>query len=170
VRWRGFPLKAGPAAPFDAHTREVWREVQEELRDDGVHFGHWPATRAAPGSSLPPLLAAVAARPLSAQGFRAFHQRLFSAYYEDCLDISSPSVLARVAVESGLDGAAFARRFGSPDTLEELRSDFERAAQDGVDELPLTIITPQPVAPGIRFVGAAPFAQYRRAVSWLLRS
>ncbi len=162
LHWRTFPLVPGvqPDRRVTQKTRDGWLRIAAE--EPRARFA--PPTLAAPlpSSSLPALTAAKCAERQGADTFARLHDRLFTAFFRDHLDIGRPDVLRALARESALDLARF-----EADAAEAheavLRDCAEGVAWFGVSGLPTVILDEK-----LSIVGAVPVERYRELIDWML--
>jgi predicted DsbA family dithiol-disulfide isomerase len=111
IRWRYFSLS------------------QVNTKDEG-----WTVWDAPESDSVRGRLAFKAAEAARRQdGFANFHMRLLLARHRDRVDIDDPTVVERVAEESGLDLESFRKDIADPDILAALARDHRSAvAEHGV--------------------------------------
>jgi len=93
----------------------------------------------------------------------AAHERLMKAYFTDGLAIGDRGVLARLAVEVGLEAGEARRVLEADDYAQQVRDDEGRAAQFGISGVPFFAIEE---TWGIS--GAQPMAEFQNALvtSW----
>jgi predicted DsbA family dithiol-disulfide isomerase len=164
VHWRAFPLIPDhrPGRLSTDHTRESrQRAAADEPR---AQFALPEPGTPLPASSLPALTAAKAAARQGPGAFAAFHHRVFSAHFQDGLDIGRPDVLWGLAKSTGLDMARFERDCAGGEPHEAVRHDYaEAVAWFGVSALPTVVFNEK-----VSLVGAVPASQYRLLVDWVL--
>jgi predicted DsbA family dithiol-disulfide isomerase len=168
VEWRAHLLRPRPrreADRDDALLRFV-RYTQSWLRPaaepDAGTFRVWEGSAGPPSSSVPPHLAAKAARRLGGDAFRALHPRLLRAYFAESRDISDRSVLAAVWAEAALPPAAF-DAVDDPTLLAQVLEEHAGGLEEGVTGVPAARLEGQEAV----LVGALPLETYRR---WVLRN
>ena len=118
VEWRSYLLRPAPRATpssrleaaerlekFRHYARSWSRPAQEP---DAASFRFWESEAAPPTHSLPAQVAAKSAARLGRSEFRAFHERLMQAYFEENRDISDAEQLRSLWLGLGLarDGLA----------------------------------------------------------------
>ena len=85
--------------------------------------------------------AVVAARDLDPAAAFPYFERLQRAFYAENIDITSAEALADLAVEEGLEAAAFVSRLESPAIHDQTQADFSEARQLGVTGYPSLLLT-----------------------------
>jgi putative protein-disulfide isomerase len=70
----------------------------------------------------------------------AFFSALQKAFYQDGLDITETEILTTLAVDFGLDGAAFRDRFLSTEMRQATAADFDIARSFGVSGFPTVLV------------------------------
>lgn len=164
IEWRSYLLRPTPNRRRDPEKfrqyTESWRRPAGEP-DAGV-FQVWSSEAPPPSHSIPAHRAAKAAARISKHAFRAMHERLMTAYFNENRDISDPLELEVLWTELGLAPEALAL-MGSQEIEAEIMRDFEEAQRFGATGVP-----------GVRradneiiIVGAQPEAIYRR---WIEKS
>lgn len=88
----------------------------------------------------------------------AFGLALFRAFFQETMDISSPSFLAQLATQQGMDGAALAVALEQQVHRAEVQADHDEAVRLGIDAIPAVIIGSSSVT------GAAPYEEYAATV------
>ncbi|MBS0584285.1 MAG: DsbA family protein [Proteobacteria bacterium] len=137
LHWHAFQLRPAGAPPMDAakrrmiaeHTPRLAAQMREEF---GLDIERGPLdidTRAAHR-----LFAAADAAGKGA----AIHDALFRAYWLRGEDISDPQVLAALAAQHGIDGAA-AISGGNADCERSVAADVAQAAQYGFQGVPAIV-------------------------------
>jgi predicted DsbA family dithiol-disulfide isomerase len=168
VEWRAHLLRPRPRTqvdPDEALLRFV-RYTQSWLRPaaepDAGSFRVWEGSAGPPSSSVPPHLAAKAARRLGRDAFRALHPRLLRAYFAENRDISDRAVLVAVWAEAGLPPGAF-EAVDDPTLLSQVLEEHAGGLEEGVTGVPAARLEGQEAV----LVGALPLETYRR---WVLRN
>jgi predicted DsbA family dithiol-disulfide isomerase len=82
----------------------------------------------------------------------ALEQRLFRAYFTDNLDVADHGVLARLAVDVGLDGAAAAEALATGAGADRVRAEEARATELGISAVPTFVIEGRWAIPGAQDV------------------
>jgi 2-hydroxychromene-2-carboxylate isomerase len=77
---------------------------------------------------------------IAAEGPRPLSMRIFRAFWAENQDISNPGVLAALANEVGLDGAALLERATSQEVKDCLRKNTDEAAELGVFGAPAFVV------------------------------
>lgn len=119
---------AGRADPTSAKNRNTWKWLKDWARLAGVSM-NFP-------SPHHPLKSVAAMRFCCAleddqDALLGFASRAFEAYFADQRNLDDLNVLIQVADESGLDGAAIARRSQEDATKSRLRSNTQEAIDRG---------------------------------------
>ena len=84
----------------------------------------------------PPSRAVVAVRATRAERALPYLKRVLRAFYAEGRDVTDHGVLADLAVDEGLDRAAFLASLASDAARQAVRQDFSAAQQSGVREFP----------------------------------
>jgi predicted DsbA family dithiol-disulfide isomerase len=161
---KAYPLRPGdrPSLPPVPGAMQGRMRAGAEARQDGLEFKPWPEGKPAPASSLPSLEAAKCAALQGEDAFRAYDLALFSAYFEECLDVADREVLLELARRTGLDIERFAGDLDSRSQQSLVMAEFLEclgtfgAYAQGV---PLTSFNNSPP-----LVGCAPVDVYRTAI------
>ena len=164
IHWRAFPLipDEQPGRRATARTRESRQRAGAD--EPRARFVPPELETPLPSSSVPALVAAKCAERQGEASFERFHRRLFTAHFEDNLDIASPDVLLGAAETSGLDLARFRHDYGSGDAYQAVLHDCaEGAAWFGVSALPTVVLDEK-----LSLVGAVPTERYRMLIDWIL--
>ena len=90
----------------------------------------------------PAARAVVAARRLDPGRVFSLKRRISRAFYAENQDVTKSAMLTALAVEEGLDAAAFAASFEAPATREETLADFAVAQASGVTGFPTLVAGP----------------------------
>jgi predicted DsbA family dithiol-disulfide isomerase len=161
IHWRAFPLIPGqqPDRRVTDRTREGWRRAGAE--EPRACFVPPPLDAPLPASSIPALTAAKCAERQGA--LPALHERLFTAFFRDGLDIGRPAVLRALAGECGLDLARFEADYGGEAYEAVLHDCAEGTAWFGVSGLPTVVLNEK-----LSVVGAVPAERYRLLIDWAL--
>jgi predicted DsbA family dithiol-disulfide isomerase len=113
-----------------------------------------------PGSSIPALEAAQAARRQGDEASEAFHFGVFRAFLVENRDISDRAVLKEVALSAGLDLHRFGVDLKDPTVTEAVFAEhLEAVDRYHVEAVPTIIIGEE------RIEGAAPVGVYETAVA-----
>lgn len=161
LEWRSFLLRPAPVAgrsleDFRGYTRSWLRPAAEP---DAGTFRVWQGEAGPPTHSVPPHLAAKAARSLGASELARMHDRLLHAYFAESRDITRPETLQALWLEAGLPDAEYAR-VEDPRWLQETVDEHRAAVELGVTGVPAAGLAGDDV-----FVtGALPLETYRRWV------
>lgn len=163
VEWRSFMLRPRPnpdasLEKFVRYTRSWSRPASEP---DGGTFRVWQTEFGPPTHSVPPHLAAKAARRVGAEAFRKMHARLLRAYFAENLDITDRSTLFSLWKECGLPEADFAAA-DDPALLEEVIREHNEALECGATGVPSVRVDGVDTA----ITGAQPLEFYER---WITR-
>lgn len=89
----------------------------------------------------------------SAGAGNAFHNAVLQAYWQEAQPIDDPDVLAAIAVQAGLDEAAFRSALTDPLFAEEVDADIAQAAAYGLQGVPALVFDEKYLVPG-----AVPYA------------
>lgn len=168
LEWCAYLLRPSPRPAGEDRTEALERFVrytQTWLRPaaepDGGRFRVWETTEGPPSHSVPAHVAALAARAVGPDAFRALHARLLEAYFAENRDISSTAVLRVLWREAGLPPGEF-ERTGDPALERAVRAEHAEATLLGVTGVPAAKLAGMDAA----LVGALPLETYRR---WLVR-
>ncbi|MGZ8993891.1 MAG: DsbA family protein [Burkholderiaceae bacterium] len=127
----------GPAE-VPAKMRWMWTNVLRKAALIGVPLN------APPFHPFNPLLALrVSSLELDAKQRLALIDALFAAVWVRGLHIAEPSVVEKVATETGLDGGALITRANQPECKAQLRSQTDRAIAGGVFGVPTMVVGDQ---------------------------
>lgn len=163
IEWRSFLLRPEPAdrpvEEFTAYTRKWQRPASLEPR---ATFSTWSGRHAPPSHSLPSSVAAKVAGSFGPAAERAYHDRLFPAYFAENRTISDRSVLLDVAAEAGLDRDDFDRRWQDQEDehSKAVWRDYATAVQSGIQGVPAVVVDRRWL-----ISGAVEVEEYRRAVA-----
>lgn len=115
---------------------EQWKRMMENLEQMAAHDGLPLAPRKFTTNSHSALLLAQATRSLAPERFERLHKRLFEAYFAEQLNIGDRNVLRTIAEECGISAHIVDQAWGEPMFEQQLRDQFWRAAQIGVQGVP----------------------------------
>ena len=162
IRRVGYILKPEPPAfpSFSGERRAHWQRAGAAEPSLGIRL--WVKGERYPGSSVPALEAAQAARRQGAEASDAFHFAVFRAFLVDNRDISDRSVLEEVAATCGLDLHRFRVDLKDPTVKEAVYEEhLEAVDRYQVEAVPTIIIGEE------RIEGAAPLAVFATALGRL---
>lgn len=163
VRRIGYILKPETSAfpSFSSDRRGHWLRTAEAEPSLGIR--PWVAGERYPASSLPPLLAAQAARRQGNQASDIFHFALFRTFLVENRDISAGVVLEEVALNSGLDLDRFRIDLTDPALKEAVYAEHLEAVDLWKAEAVPTIVVGE-----ARIEGAVPAGIYEDALRRIL--
>ena len=169
VEWRSYLLRPVPRpAPetederlrihekFARYARSWERPAAEE---DAYPFRPWSGEHDPPTHSVPAHRLAKAARALGDEAFRAVHDGLFRAYFQEGRDVSCEVALAAVWERAGLPAEALALAW-AVETEQAVRAEHRDAVAAGVTGVPSV----QLVGNDAVVLGAQPVPLLRRWV------
>lgn len=161
ITWKSYLLRPRPAANRDLEQfRRYTESWQRPAADpDAGAFRVWSTDAGPPTHSVPAHLVAKAAAELGRDAFRAVHDRLLVAYFEDNRDISDSDTLRAIWADAGLPEADFARR-DDPALLERVLADHAEALEMGANGVPAIRQEGRDAA----VTGALPYEAYLRWV------
>jgi predicted DsbA family dithiol-disulfide isomerase len=172
IEWRSYLLRPAqrpaPASELEAaeriekfrHYARSWERPAQE--PDAARFRLWQSETLPPTHSLPAQVAAKAAARLGRGAFRALHQRLMRAYFEENRDISAEAELRALWRELELPEEGFAP-LDDPALVAAVVGDHNDALERGATGVPAVML----VGNDAVVVGAPPLETYR---SWVERS
>ena len=131
-------------AQSEAKRRHTEQDLWRQARAAGAPLA-WPSRF--PMNSVLALRVTMAAGAHEAAAGRALVHRLFEAYWVRDQDIASPEVVAGLADDLGLDGAALVAAAGEADVKAALRRATEAAVAAGVFGAPTFVVHPPGRAP-----------------------
>ena len=163
IHWRTFPLipNEQPDRRVTQKTRDGRQKVGAE--EPRARFEPPELDAPLPSSSMPALTSAKCAELQGDASFERFHARLFTAHFEDNLDISRQDVLSRLARECDLDMPRFRADFADAAYQAVLHDCAEGTAWFGVSGLPTVILNEK-----LSLVGAVSTERYRLLIDWIL--
>ena len=160
LRRVGYILKPEPAAfpSFSSERRGHWQRAGAAEPSLGIRL--WVKGERYPGSSVPALEAAQAARRQGDEASEAFHFALFRTFLVENSDISDRAVLEEVAAMCGLDLHRFRVDLKDPTVKETVYAEhLEAVDRYHVEAVPTIVIGEE------RIEGAAPPAVYEMALA-----
>lgn len=139
VRWRSYELRPPGSPPMDANFEQYIAQAKPRMqayaRD---YFGITDMTPGPIGVSSRPAL--VGAKYAEAQGVGdVYHQRVFTAYFMEGRAIDDREWLVGLAVDLGLDGAAFGAALDAPAYIAAVEDDVAQAMGDGIQSVPALV-------------------------------
>jgi len=163
IHWRTFPL-----IPNEQPDRRVTQKTRDGRQRVGAEepralFVPPELDTPLPSSSIPALAASKCAERQGDACFERFHARLFTAHFQDNLDVSRPDVLWSLARECALDMDRFRTDYAGDAYQAVLHDCAEGAAWFGVSALPTVILNEK-----LSLVGAVPTERYRLLIDWIL--
>lgn len=165
MRWKSFLLRPAPQRrdpeEFRAYTKSWLRPAEME---PAARFRVWATDDPPPSHSVPSSVAGKVAASFGPECFDRFHHAVLEAYFAGNRDISDRDVLVAVAIEAGLDGAAFGDRMTAQgDGFEQqVFADHTRALELGINAVPSVVVADRYLVPG-----AVETALYRRIIEEL---
>jgi predicted DsbA family dithiol-disulfide isomerase len=163
TRWRSFLLRPEPEErPLEAFRRYTEKWERPASMEPRARFNTWSGEHQPPSHSLPSSVAGKVAESFGPQAERAFHDRLFPAYFSENRTISDRSVLLEVAGEAGLDPVEFDRRWQADEDelTREVWRDYATAVQSGIQGVPAVVVSRRWL-----ISGAVDVEEYRQAVA-----
>lgn len=128
--------------------------MYENFRQAGAPYGLTFCDRTLTSNSRQALQAAEFAREQGQD--RAFHERMFRAYFEEGQDIGRLEVILQVAADSGLDTGTLSAALKDGRYLDRLERVQLEAGQKRIASVPTFIINGSD-----RIVGAQPLSRFR---------
>jgi predicted DsbA family dithiol-disulfide isomerase len=164
IEWRSYLLRPRPGtrrdlARFRAYTQSWLRPAGEE---DAGRFQVWQSDAGPPSHSVPPQVAAKAARRLDPGAFPRLHEGLFRAYFAENRDITERSELRRLWAGAGLAEADFPA-LDDPALVREVLADHREALEMGATGVPSVRLAGADTV----ITGALPIEAYQR---WVART
>jgi predicted DsbA family dithiol-disulfide isomerase len=163
LEWRSFLLRPEPEdRPVEAFRRYTEKWARPASLEPRARFNTWSGDQSPPSHSLPSSVAGKVAESFGPAAERAFHERLFPAYFSENRTISDRGVLLDVAAEAGLDPAEFDRRWArdEDELTRAVWRDYATAVQSGIQGVPAVVVNRRWLIPG-----AVDVEEYRRAVA-----
>jgi predicted DsbA family dithiol-disulfide isomerase len=162
LRRVGYILKPETTAfpTFSSERRGHW--LSAATAEPSLGIRPWVEGERYPGSSVPALVAAQAARRQGDEVSDAFHFALFRTFLVENRDISAVAVLEQVALSAGLDLDRFRIDCKDPTLKEAVYAEHLEAVDLWKAEAVPTIIVGEE-----RIEGAAPLSFYQAALARL---
>ena len=112
IDWQSFLLRPRPEEKRDFEKFKKYTESWQRPGADEpqCEFQVWQGQEGPPSHSVPPHLVAKAAKDIDGASFERFHDRLFTAYFTDNLDITNDQVLRSLWREVKLPDEGFEKR------------------------------------------------------------
>jgi predicted DsbA family dithiol-disulfide isomerase len=153
AEWRGFIIhKQGKESPYleEGYVNRKWNILRQLAQEMGK-------TVSKPSFVPDTALALEGGEYAKDQGlFQAFHDGVFSAYFERGMDIGDRDVLTGIAGDAGLDPSDFWKNIESGEMGERIEAHRKEANENFITAFPTFLfdgITPQ----HFRIVGAHPY-------------
>ena len=151
------PASGQPVSEL-GYSAEQWHSMMENLdrlaREEGVTLRKHDFTT----SSHQALLLAEASREAGADIFYAVHRRLFTAFFEEGLNIGDVHVLAKLAADSGVPDEVVKRAWNDDKYQQRLEANLAVAVQHQVQATPTIFFSET-----TRLNGAVPFEAFLKA-------
>lgn len=167
LEYKPFPLRLEDAAPSGRDLRRQVRWIKRAAKEpegDGLSPSLWRGLDP-PLSSLPPLVAAEAARHQGLCAQRRLLRRLREAALKCGVNVARRDVVLELASASGLDMDRFIAAYDAPATLRAVEASRGEALQHGVHALPSVVVGESWLLTGVRELH-----EYREVVlRWLQR-
>lgn len=163
---RSFLLRPEPdaTATFTSYRDMHWRQAQAQ--EEAGEFTIPSIGTPLPSGSFPGQEAAKAAKHQGTALFRAYHARLFKAFFQEHRNLTERAVLEELAAEVGLDLELFRADLQSGACREEVIADhLEAVSRYGITGIPTVIVDGKEA-----IVGAVPTEVYRSVITRLLEA
>ena len=151
------PASGQPVSEL-GYSTEQWYTMMDNLdrlaREEGVKLRQHDFTT----SSHQALLLAEASKEAGAGIFYAVHRRLFTAFFEDGLNIGDAGLLAKLAADSGVPDEVVNRAWNDDRYEQRLEANLAAAVQHQVQATPTIIFSET-----TRLNGAVPFDAFLKA-------
>ena len=121
------------------HLQHTWRLIQQRIPGTQFNFAFW-SDCAPRRSTYPACRAVLAARALDPGLEQAMIDSIQQAYYLRAMNPSDNATLVRLAVEIGLNQAAFAQSLTSQAIDELLQAEIAEARELGVNSFPTLVL------------------------------
>ena len=151
IRWRSFELRPEGSPPISPEYRKRIEAARPRFEatvraQQGIEINAGPF-----GINSRPAL--IGAKYAEAQGAgEAYHEAVFSAYWEQAKAIDDLEVLADIAESVGLERAAFLQALAEPAYEEAVTADVEQAYRYGLNAVPALVFDDKYLV-----VGAQPY-------------
>ena len=112
INWQSFLLRPQPAEKRDLEKFKKYTEswLRPDADEPNCDFQVWQGQEGPPSHSVPPHLVAKAAKEFDGASFDRLHNRLFTAYFTDNLDITDDQVLRNLWREIELPDEGFEKK------------------------------------------------------------
>jgi predicted DsbA family dithiol-disulfide isomerase len=137
------------------YTPEHWKTMMANLEQLATDEGVRPREHDFTTSSHQALLLAEAAKEADADIFYAIHRRLFTALFEDGLNIGDETVLTGLAIACGVPDDIIKRAWSDPKYEQRLQQNLAAAGRHNVRATPTVFFSEQH-----RLDGAVPWEQF----------
>jgi predicted DsbA family dithiol-disulfide isomerase len=138
VQWHSYELRPQGAPPVPAEYRE--RILADRPRLKAIAWEHYGLEINAGTWGISSRAALIGAKYAEAQGKgETYHPIVLRGYWQQALDISDLTVLSDLAVEAGLERAAFLAALKEPDYEAAVDRDILQAYQMGLSGVPALI-------------------------------
>jgi predicted DsbA family dithiol-disulfide isomerase len=167
VELRPYPMRLEEASPTRLELRKKVRQVccaAREVEGEGLSAELWRGLDP-PTTSLPPLVAAEAARLQGRAAQRSLLDALRDAAFQGALNVTRRDVIFELAASAGLQMDEFAAAFDAPATLRAVEDSRREATRLGVRVVPALVIGGEWLVSGVREIH-----EYREVLlRWLQR-
>ena len=137
IDWQSFLLRPRPEENRDF---EKFKKYTESWRRPGgdeplCDFQVWQGQEGPPSYSVPPHLVAKAVKDIDEASFNRFHDRLFTAYFTDNLNITDDQVLRNLWREAELPEEGFIKK-DDPKFETAVMNEHNQAIENGATGVP----------------------------------
>jgi predicted DsbA family dithiol-disulfide isomerase len=149
IEWMPFELRAAPTPtlePSGDYLKDGWRDSVYPMAESmGVHIV-LPKVSPQPYTRLT-FEGALVARDMGKAN--DYHHRMFTAFFQDELDIGKADVLADCAAEIGLDKQAFRAALDSGQSADECELHLRMGREIGINSVPTFVLNSRYGLPGM---------------------